>query len=87
MANKKSTKEAKNTTHPKNCDCTVCANARANERVKLWQLHGAAAPLDPNKTVFVRSFWRHQKNHFNKLPNSRNALVARLRALARAVRR
>lgn len=73
--------------HPRKCDCSYHAKQRADERVKLWQQHGAAAPLDPDKTVFVRSFWRFQKNHFNKLPNSRNELVARLRALQRAVRR
>lgn len=73
--------------HTKNCDCPVHAKNRADDRVKLWRLHGAAAPLDPDKTVFVRSFWRSQKNHFNKLPNSRNELISRLRALARAVRR
>lgn len=73
--------------HSKNCDCPTHAKQRADERVKLWQQHGAAAPVDPRKTVFVRSFWRAQKNHYNKLPNTRNELVARLRALARAVRR
>jgi len=73
--------------HAKSCDCKVCADARVEERVKLWRLHGGAAPVDPDKTVFVRSFWRAQRNHFSKYPNSRNALVVRLRALARAVRR
>jgi hypothetical protein len=67
--------------HPLRCDCEVCAKMRTEDRVKLWRLHGAAAPLDPRKTVFVKSFWRAQRNHLNKLPNSRKALIDSIRKL------
>ncbi len=72
--------------HPKNCDCEVCALKRADERVALWKANGGVADVDPDKTVFVRSFWRAQRNHMKKFPNSRAALVARLRALAKLSR-
>jgi hypothetical protein len=69
--------------HGRNCDCASCAEARVEEKVQLWKHHGAAAPVDPDKTVFVRSFWRKQKNHMRQMPNTRLILVSKLRALAR----
>lgn len=67
--------------HARSCDCDPCARNRVAERETLWREHGAAASPDPKKTVFVRSFWRAQKNHFNKMPLTRRLLVERLRAL------
>lgn len=61
--------------HAKACDCEKCAKARAERTAELWEKNGAyAQPKSAGATVFVNSYFRTQKNHFKRMPNSRNAL-------------
>lgn len=63
--------------HARSCDCAACAKSRAERVAELWEKNGAyARPKSDDATVFVNSYFRTQKNHFKRMPNSRNALRA-----------
>lgn len=70
--------------HAKSCDCNKCAISRAERVSELWEENGSyAAPKTADATVFVRSFFRRQPNHYKKLPNTRRVM----RALIRTIRK
>lgn len=67
--------------HAKCCDCERCSATRADALIRSWREYGSKAVVEPSKTVFVRAYWRKQKNHFNKMPNTRRRLKTLLTAL------
>ncbi len=64
--------------HAKVCDCEDCAVHRAGESLRMWKEYGAKAEIDPEKTVFVRAFWRKQAGHLRTKPNTLKALRMQL---------
>lgn len=61
--------------HARKCDCTSCASSRAKEfQRSLTQAHRPKAPTSLQHSVFVRSYFRRQPNHWKSMPNTR-ALV------------
>lgn len=70
--------------HAKSCDCEKCATARAGQVTELWELNGSyAKPKTADATVLVRSYFRRQANHYNKMPNTRRIM----RELIRTIRK
>ena len=73
--------------HAKSCDCDRCAKSHAAHVKKLWEANGSyAVPRSADETVFVRSYFRRQPNHFAKKPDFAKAmrkLVGDIRRLAR----
>lgn len=73
--------------HAKACDCGQCATARAEEMVARWKEHGkAAVPKDSGATVFVRSHFRHGRNHLSKQPKTLRTIRELVRTIMRRAR-
>lgn len=70
--------------HARSCPCEACAKAHAAKVEELWEANGKfAKPRSADETVFVRSYFRRQPNHFAKRPEFRKAM----RALISSIRR
>ena len=64
--------------HAARCSCTDCSKQRAVELRDEWRAYGSYAEVDPKKTVFVRAYFRAQKNHLVKRPNMLRAVKSML---------
>jgi len=61
--------------HAKSCDCPKCARSHAEAVKSLWEQNGSyAVPKSADETVFVRSYFRRQPNHFAKKPDFAKAM-------------
>jgi hypothetical protein len=61
--------------HAKCCPCESCAKSHAEYIHELWEENGRfALPKTADSTVFVKSYFRRQPNHFNKRPNFAEAV-------------
>lgn len=68
--------------HAKKCDCTDCTNIRVKVFVLWYRAVSAELPVmeDSSKTIFVRSHWRRGRNHLNKMPHFKRALIRTFRS-------
>jgi len=69
--------------HARCCDCIRCAETRAMMKLAEWQKYGGVAEADPEKTVFVRAYWRKQPGHLRNYPQTLKRLQRLLKTLQR----
>ena len=62
--------------HARSCDCKTCTPQRMRA-FKSYYEASSRPPLmpDQDRTVFVRAHWRKQKNHLNRFPLFKKALI------------
>lgn len=66
--------------HARSCKCPLCAKSHAAHIQELWEANGKyAVPRSADETVFVRSYFRRQSNHFAKKPEFAKAMREVLR--------
>lgn len=70
----------------KGCDCAPCGQRRARGLREQWLEYGGAALPDPEKTVFIRAYFRKQKNHMRKQPHTLEMVTRILRQMVREAR-
>ncbi len=73
--------------HAHSCDCHLCAESRAQALKELWKQNGSIAEPKVGATVFVRSHFRRQHNHLNKMPHTRDVMAKTLLMIRRLMKK